>query len=64
MGLRKSRRSSLGSQAVGAFRLFPDDGGLVSYGVFVSDLFKQAAGYIDRIIKGEQPANIPAANEI
>jgi putative tryptophan/tyrosine transport system substrate-binding protein len=37
----------------------PSDGGLVSYGVYVPDLFRQAAGYVDRILKGEHPANLP-----
>jgi putative ABC transport system substrate-binding protein len=32
---------------------------LVSYGVYVPDLFRQAAGYVDRILKGEHPANLP-----
>jgi putative ABC transport system substrate-binding protein len=44
---------------VAGFGLFPADGGLVSYGVFVPDLFRQAADYIDRILKGEQPGNLP-----
>jgi len=48
-----------GLPTVSAFRIFPVDGGLVSYGVYVPDLFRQAAGYVDRILKGEQPANLP-----
>jgi putative ABC transport system substrate-binding protein len=34
-------------------------GGLVSYGVDLTDLQRQAAGYIDRILKGEKPQNLP-----
>jgi putative ABC transport system substrate-binding protein len=32
---------------------------LVSYGVYVPGLFREAAGYVVRILKGEQPANLP-----
>ena len=34
-------------------------GGLVSYGVTHSDLFRQSAGHVDRIIKGARPADLP-----
>jgi putative ABC transport system substrate-binding protein len=35
------------------------DGGLTSYGPDNNDLYRRAAGYIDRIFKGEKPANLP-----
>jgi putative ABC transport system substrate-binding protein len=35
------------------------DGGLVSYGVDQPDLYRRAASYVDRILKGENPANLP-----
>ena len=38
---------------------FVRDGGLVSYGPDLVDQFRQAAGYVDRILKGEKPADIP-----
>lgn len=40
-------------------RLFADSGGLISYAPDFSDLFRLAAGYIDRIIKGAKPADLP-----
>ena len=40
-------------------REFPDVGGLLSYGVDRSDLFRRAATYIDKILKGASPAYLP-----
>src|SRR5262249_24455625 len=45
--------------AIYAFPFFPADGGLVSYGVDVPGQFRLAAGYIDRILRGEKPADLP-----
>ena len=35
------------------------DGGLISYGVDLLEQYRRAAGYIDRILKGEKPADMP-----
>ncbi len=42
-----------------AYRYYPANGGLASYGVDNIDLYRRAASYVDRIIKGEKPANLP-----
>src|SRR5262245_57026369 len=44
---------------VPAFSYFARDGGLLSYGVDVVDLFRRAASYVDRILRGAKPAELP-----
>jgi putative ABC transport system substrate-binding protein len=45
--------------AVYAFRFFAAKGGLISYGVDQVALFAQAAPYVDRILRGEKPGDLP-----
>ena len=45
--------------AVYAYRIFPHGGGLVSYGPDLVDQYRHAARYVDRILKGENPADLP-----
>ena len=45
--------------AIYPYRYFAADGGLISYGPDNADQYRQAAQYVDRILKGEKPANLP-----
>jgi putative ABC transport system substrate-binding protein len=45
--------------AVYPFRFFAEVGGLLSYGVDRTDNFRRAAAYVDRILKGEKPSELP-----
>jgi putative ABC transport system substrate-binding protein len=45
--------------AIYPFRYFVDSGGLMSYGTVPADQYRQAASYVDRILKGANPAELP-----
>jgi putative ABC transport system substrate-binding protein len=45
--------------AVYPYRLFIDSGGLLAYSIHVSDVYRQAATYLDRILRGAKPADLP-----
>jgi putative ABC transport system substrate-binding protein len=45
-------------------RSFAEEGGLLAYGVYIPELFRQAAGYVDRILRGEKPADLPVQQPV
>jgi putative ABC transport system substrate-binding protein len=50
--------------AIYALSEFTRSGGLIAYGIERTDLFRRAASYVDRILKGEKPADLPVQQPI
>ena len=48
-----------GLPAIYSFRYFAEGGGLLSYGIDVSDIFRRAAGYVDKVLRGAMPSSLP-----
>jgi putative tryptophan/tyrosine transport system substrate-binding protein len=55
----KAKNVTVELPAVYPFRYFVTSGGLLSYGPDVADQYRRAAGYVDRILRGEKPADLP-----
>ena len=45
--------------AIYPYRIYPEAGGLISYGIDVRNLFRQTASYVDRILRGANPGDLP-----
>jgi putative ABC transport system substrate-binding protein len=65
-GLFNARRSQLVNlasrhalPAAYSDRVFPEIGGLISYGTSVADAYRQVGSYVSRILKGAKPADLP-----
>jgi putative tryptophan/tyrosine transport system substrate-binding protein len=48
-----------GVPAIYAFRAFPESGGLMSYGMDMISVYRDAGAYVDRILRGEKPSDLP-----
>jgi putative ABC transport system substrate-binding protein len=51
-----------GLPAVYPFRYYASAGGLIAYGPDLLGAYRRAAGYVDRILRGEKPADLPVQN--
>jgi putative ABC transport system substrate-binding protein len=53
-----------GVPMISVYRTFAVDGGVISYGPDTSDIFRRSSSYVDRILKGESPGNLPAQSPV
>jgi putative ABC transport system substrate-binding protein len=53
-----------GVPAVHCYRQFVTEGALMSYGPDTADIFRRSASYVDRVLKGENPADLPAQSPL
>jgi putative tryptophan/tyrosine transport system substrate-binding protein len=51
--------AGVGLPAIYPFREFPQAGGLISYGASLPDMYRRATVYIDKILKGDRPGELP-----
>ena len=49
---------------ISPYRQFVTEGSLMSYGPDTADIFRRSASYVDRILKGESPGNLPAQSPV
>lgn len=59
LGQPASEIAEAGIPAISGSREFADAGLLATYGASISDVFRRAVGYVDRILKGARPADLP-----
>ena len=50
--------------AVYAFKYYAESGGLISYGNVIPDAYRQAATYLDRILRGAKPTDLPVQSAV
>jgi putative ABC transport system substrate-binding protein len=58
-GLVVARAARYRLPAIYQYRQFVTDGGSISYGNDLADHYRQAASYVDRILRGEKPGDLP-----
>jgi putative ABC transport system substrate-binding protein len=50
--------------AIYSYKIFASDGGLMSYGVDIVELFRRSASYVNRILRGEKPGDLPVQQPV